>query len=211
MNCKWFSKRILNDYPITAEPTLPCLTIRTWFLGSHLVLFCPSLINSLVTTKIHISSVIAQIVVLPLVRLVAAYLPKKFIHIPGTKTFFSLIPGPFNLREHVLITIFANSGSNSVYAINIITIVKVFYHRGIHPLAAILLSHTTQVIYVYALLRLYDYTYWNCFIFFLNDLILWIIQLLGYGWAGLLRKYLIDSSYMWWPSNLVQVSLFRCH
>ena len=136
---------------------------------------------------------------------------KKIHSHSRNKTFFSLIPGPFNLREHVLITIFANSGSNSVYAINIITIVKVFYHRGIHPLAAILLSHTTQVIYVYALLRLYDYTYWNCFIFFLNDLILWIIQLLGYGWAGLLRKYLIDSSYMWWPSNLVQVSLFRCH
>ncbi|CBI39772.3 unnamed protein product, partial [Vitis vinifera] len=34
-------------------------------------------------------------------------------------------------------------------------------------------------------------------------------QLLGYGWAGLFRKYLVDSPYMWWPSNLVQVSLFR--
>lgn len=35
------------------------------------------------------------------------------------------------------------------------------------------------------------------------------IQMLGYGWAGLFRKYLVDSPYMWWPSNLVQVSLFR--
>jgi hypothetical protein len=33
--------------------------------------------------------------------------------------------------------------------------------------------------------------------------------MLGYGWAGLFRKYLVDSPYMWWPSNLVQVSLFR--
>ncbi|KAK3200043.1 hypothetical protein Dsin_023458, partial [Dipteronia sinensis] len=32
--------------------------------------------------------------------------------------------------------------------------------------------------------------------------------LLGYGWAGLFRKYLVDSPYMWWPANLVQVSLF---
>lgn len=38
--------------------------------------------------------------------------------------------------------------------------------------------------------------------------IFWL-QLLGYGWAGLFRKYLVDSSYMWWPGNLVQVSLFR--
>jgi OPT family oligopeptide transporter len=33
--------------------------------------------------------------------------------------------------------------------------------------------------------------------------------MLGYGWAGLFRKYLVDSPYMWWPANLVQVSLFR--
>lgn len=33
--------------------------------------------------------------------------------------------------------------------------------------------------------------------------------MLGYGWAGLFRKFLVDSPYMWWPSNLVQVSLFR--
>uniref|UniRef100_A0A2N9EJG1 Uncharacterized protein n=1 Tax=Fagus sylvatica TaxID=28930 RepID=A0A2N9EJG1_FAGSY len=106
-----------------------------------------------------------------------AYLPNKLIHIPGTKWSFSLNPGPFNLKEHVLITIFANSGSNGVYAVNIITIVKAFYHREIHPLAAFLLSHTTQ--------------------------------LLGYGWAGIFRKFLVDSPYMWWPANLVQVSLFR--
>ncbi|PON40112.1 Tetrapeptide transporter, partial [Parasponia andersonii] len=33
--------------------------------------------------------------------------------------------------------------------------------------------------------------------------------MLGYGWAGLFRTYLVDSPYMWWPQNLVQVSLFR--
>lgn len=35
------------------------------------------------------------------------------------------------------------------------------------------------------------------------------MQLLGYGWAGIFRKFLVESPYMWWPSNLVQVSLFR--
>ncbi|KAA0047358.1 oligopeptide transporter 5-like [Cucumis melo var. makuwa] len=34
-------------------------------------------------------------------------------------------------------------------------------------------------------------------------------QMLGYEWAGIFRKVLVDSSYMWWPANLVQVSLFR--
>ncbi|XP_022727287.1 oligopeptide transporter 4-like isoform X2 [Durio zibethinus] len=34
-------------------------------------------------------------------------------------------------------------------------------------------------------------------------------QVLGYGWAGLLRKYVVEPGHMWWPSTLVQVSLFR--
>ena len=134
--------------PITDDPTLPCLTFRTWFLGitSCAVLAFLNKFFGYRQNALYISSVSAQIVVLPIGRFMAAYLPNKVFHIPGTKWFFSLNPGPFNLKEHVLITIFANSGSKSVYAVGIITIVKAFYHRGIHPLAAILLSHTTQVI-----------------------------------------------------------------
>jgi hypothetical protein len=33
--------------------------------------------------------------------------------------------------------------------------------------------------------------------------------MLGFGWAGIFRKYLVEPGEMWWPSNLVQVSLFR--
>ena len=54
-------------------------------------------------------------------------------------------PGPCNLKEHVLITIFANAGAGGVYAVNIVTIMKAFYHRGINIIAALLLSETTQV------------------------------------------------------------------
>lgn len=35
------------------------------------------------------------------------------------------------------------------------------------------------------------------------------IQVLGYGWAGILRKYVVEPAHMWWPGTLVQVSLFR--
>ncbi|XP_038691543.1 oligopeptide transporter 1-like [Tripterygium wilfordii] len=165
--------------PITDDPTLHCLTFRTWVLG---IISCALLafLNQFFGYRqnpLYISSVSAQIVVLPMGRFMAATLPTRPIQVPGTKWSFSMNPGPFNLKEHVLITIFANSGSNSVYAVNIITIVKAFYKRQIHPLAAMLLTQTTQ--------------------------------LLGYGWAGIFRKFLVDSPYMWWPSNLVQVSLFR--
>ncbi|KAA8527085.1 hypothetical protein F0562_008686 [Nyssa sinensis] len=165
--------------PTTDDPSVPALTFRTWVLGllSCILLAFLNQFFGYRQNQLYISSVSAQIVVLPLGKLMAATLPSEPISVPLTKWTFSLNPGPFNLKEHVLITIFANSGSNSVYAVNIITIVKAFYHRNLHPLAAFLLSQTTQM--------------------------------LGYGWAGLFRKFLVDSPYMWWPANLVQVSLFR--
>ncbi|OIW16405.1 hypothetical protein TanjilG_19121 [Lupinus angustifolius] len=165
--------------PITDDPTQPALTFRTWFLGlaSCLLLSFVNQFFSFRTNPLYLSSVSAQIVTLPLGKLMAATLPTRRFQVPLTKWYFTLNPGPFSLKEHALITIFASSGSSGVYAINIITIVKVFYHRGIHPAAAFMLAISTQM--------------------------------LGYGWAGIFRKFLVDSPYMWWPSNLVQVSLFR--
>ncbi|XP_044952239.1 oligopeptide transporter 4-like [Hordeum vulgare subsp. vulgare] len=32
-------------------------------------------------------------------------------------------------------------------------------------------------------------------------------QVLRYGWAGLMRKYVVEPAHMWWPVSLVQVSL----
>ncbi|XVE80579.1 hypothetical protein DITRI_Ditri14bG0150800 [Diplodiscus trichospermus] len=165
--------------PITDDPTEAALTFRTWFLG---LLFCCILafVNdffSYRTNQLSITSVSAQIVALPLGKLMAATLPDTKISVPFTGWSFSLNPGPFSVKEHVLITIFSSCGSSSVYATQIITIVKAFYNRGLHPVAALLLAQTTQ--------------------------------LLGYGWAGFFRKYLVDSPYMWWPANLVQISLFR--
>ncbi|KAF8030989.1 hypothetical protein BT93_D0238 [Corymbia citriodora subsp. variegata] len=161
------------------DPSLPALTFRTWVLGisSCIILSFVNKFFGFRSNQLSISSVSAQIVVLPLGKLMAAILPLKPIRVPFTKWSFSLNPGPFNLKEHVLITIFANSGAGGVYAIHIIIIVMAFYHKSIHVIAAFMLAQTTQM--------------------------------LGYGWAGIFRKYLVDSPYMWWPSNLVQVSLFR--
>lgn len=49
----------------------------------------------------------------------------------------------------------------------------------------------------------------ECFLDNLFDLMHTRLQVLGYGWAGLLRKYVVEPAHMWWPSTLVQVSLFR--
>ncbi|XP_010448244.1 PREDICTED: oligopeptide transporter 5-like [Camelina sativa] len=165
--------------PITDDPSLPVLTFRTWFLGmlSCVVLAFVNNFFGYRSNQLMVSSVVAQIVTLPLGKLMATTLPTRKFRLLGTIWFGSLNPGPFNMKEHVLITIFANTGAGAVYATSIITIVKAFYHRDLNPTAAMLLLQTTQ--------------------------------LLGYGWAGMFRKFLVDSPYMWWPANLVQVSLFR--
>ena len=97
--------------------------------------------------QLYISSVSVQIIALPVGKLMAAYLPSKPIRIPFTKWSFSLNPGPFSLKEHVLITIFASAGAGGVYAVHIFTSTNAFYKRKISPVAAFLLSQTTQVFF----------------------------------------------------------------
>ncbi|XP_059446916.1 oligopeptide transporter 4-like [Corylus avellana] len=168
----------------TDDPSLPIWTFRMWFLG----LFSCALLSFLNqffayrTEPLIITQITVQVASLPVGRFMASVLPETKFRVPGfgSRT-FSLNPGPFNMKEHVLISIFANAGSafgsGSAYAVGIVTIIKAFYHRKISFLAGWLLITTTQV--------------------------------LGYGWAGLLRKYVVEPAHMWWPGTLVQVSLFR--
>ncbi|KAK3414077.1 hypothetical protein EUGRSUZ_I02585 [Eucalyptus grandis] len=166
------------------DPSLPVWTFRMWFLG---LLSCAllSFLNQFFayrTEPLVITQITVQVATLPIGRFMAAALPEAKFQIPGLgPRLFSLNPGPFNMKEHVLISIFANAGSafgsGSAYGVGIVNIIKAFYHRGISFFAGWLLIITTQV--------------------------------LGYGWAGLLRKYVVEPSHMWWPGTLVQVSLFR--
>ncbi|XAR67349.1 hypothetical protein NMG60_11002066 [Bertholletia excelsa] len=165
--------------PITDNPQDSALTFRTWVLGfiSCALLAFVNQFFGYRENQLWISAVSAQIVTLPLGKLMAKALPTTKFRLPFMSNSLSLNPGPFTLKEHVLITIFAGCGASGVYAVSIITILKAFYHRKLNPLAGYLLVQTTQA--------------------------------LGYGWAGMFRNILVDSAYMWWPANLVQVSLFR--
>ncbi|XP_020205188.1 oligopeptide transporter 4 [Cajanus cajan] len=170
----------------TDDPTQPIWTFRMWFLG---LLSCSllSFLNQFFayrTEHLIITQVTALVTTLPIGHFMALVLPKIKFTLPvpglGSKS-FSFNPGPFNMKEHVLITIFANAGSafgsGSPYAVGIVNIIKAFYGRSISFLASWLLIITTQV--------------------------------LGYGWAGLLMKFVVKPAHMWWPSNLVLVSVFR--
>ncbi|KAG6577386.1 Oligopeptide transporter 3, partial [Cucurbita argyrosperma subsp. sororia] len=167
--------------PETDDPTLPVMTFRSWVLG--LVSCCLLIfLNTFFTYRsqpLAISAILMQIAVLPIGRFMASTLPNRDFHFFRWK--FSLNPGPFNMKEHVIITIFANCGisygGGDAYSIGAITVMKAYYKQGLNFFLALLIVLTTQV--------------------------------LGYGWAGMLRRYLVDPVEMWWPANLAQVSLFR--
>ncbi|KAF8696989.1 hypothetical protein HU200_036636 [Digitaria exilis] len=136
------------------------------------------------TEPIIVTQITVQVASLPLGHLLARVLPTRKFKAPALLGGgeWSLNPGPFNMKEHVLISTFANAGcafanAGSAYAVMIFDIIRAFYRRSISFLAAWLLITTTQV--------------------------------LGYGWAGLMRKYVVEPAHMWWPGTLVQVSLFR--
>lgn len=167
--------------PETDDPTMPVMTFRAWFLGltSCTLLIFLNTFFTFRTQPLTISAILMQIAVLPIGKFMARILPNKEFQVLGWR--FSLNPGPFNIKEHVIITIFANCGvsfgGGDAYSIGAITVMKAYYKQSLNFLCGLLIVLTTQI--------------------------------LGYGWAGMLRRYLVDPVEMWWPSNLAQVSLFR--
>lgn len=135
----------------TDDPTLPVWTFRMWFLG---LLSCSllSFLNQFFAYRsepLIITQITVQVATLPLGHLMAAILPSATFRVPGFGSKrFSLNPSPFNMKEHVLITIFANAGSafgsGSPYAVGIVNIIKAFYGRTISFFASWLLIITTQ-------------------------------------------------------------------
>ncbi|THG14981.1 hypothetical protein TEA_025112 [Camellia sinensis var. sinensis] len=138
--------------PTTDDPTLPVWTFRMWVLG---IISCGllSFLNQFFSYRrepLIITQITVQVATLPIGRFMAAVIPSTKFRIPGFGARqFSLNPGPFNMKEHVLISIFANAGSafgnGSAYAVGIVNIIKAFYGRNISFFASWLLIITTQV------------------------------------------------------------------
>lgn len=142
-------KQVEITVPKTDDPTLPAVTFRMWVLGlsSCIVL---SFVNQFFWYRkmpLSITAISAMIAVVPLGHLMAKTLPHR-VFFENTRLEFSMNPGPFNMKEHVLITIFANSGAGSVYATHILSAVKLYYKRKLTFLPALLVMITTQVFFL---------------------------------------------------------------
>ncbi|KAI0688500.1 OPT oligopeptide transporter [Cytidiella melzeri] len=126
----------------TDDPDMPVNTLRAWFIGLLWAIIVPGL-NQFFFFRfpaVTVTSVVAQLISFPLLRLWARV-------VPSVKIFgVSLNPGPFTIKEHVLITIMATVGYQSAYATDIVAVQRVFYNQTYNFSYQWLLVMSTQLI-----------------------------------------------------------------
>ncbi|KAJ4485254.1 OPT oligopeptide transporter [Lentinula aciculospora] len=124
----------------TDDPFMPVSTLRAWVLGIIWSLIVPG-INQFFFFRypsVEVTGIVAQLITYPIGRAAAAYLP--------CWNFFGLElnPGPFTIKEHVLIT--ATVGQASAYGTDIIAVQRVFYSQNYSFLYQWFLTISTQLI-----------------------------------------------------------------
>ncbi|KAI1443533.1 OPT superfamily oligopeptide transporter [Annulohypoxylon stygium] len=121
------------------DPTLPTLTFRYFLLS--IIFVIPgaflSAMNSFRTTYAPYSVFFVQIAGNYVGLWLARILPSRQIRIPFTKQSFSLNPGPWSVKEHVLITVTAASGATGNLAVTPIALGDLYFNTRVHPAAAI--------------------------------------------------------------------------
>ncbi|KAF8263227.1 small oligopeptide transporter [Lactarius quietus] len=125
----------------TDDPTMPASTLRAWLLGIIWAVLIPG-VNQFFFFRypsVSISSIIPLLLTFPLGKSWARYIPNRTIF--GVE----LNPGPFTIKEHVIITIMASVGSPA-YATDIVAVQKVFYHQNPSFAYQWLLVMSTQLI-----------------------------------------------------------------
>jgi hypothetical protein len=115
----------------TDDPEMPAMTFRMWFCG---LLLCTVSIafNTFFNFRYPapwLSPLSVLLAAYPLGKLLAATLPITTWYLPSWLGggSFSLNPGPFNVKEHVLILMMANMSATPSYAMNMVVVAERFY------------------------------------------------------------------------------------
>ncbi|ORX65716.1 oligopeptide transporter 7-like protein [Linderina pennispora] len=130
---------------------VPSLTFRSVVLG---LFFSVALgfANQLLwfkATPITIGGFFVQIVSFPMGYLMSRILPTRKFNTFGYTWTFN--PGPFSIKEHAIISIFAASAATSAYSIDILVVETIYYNRPMGFLPAILITLSSLMLgYSYA-------------------------------------------------------------
>ncbi|KAI1764832.1 OPT-domain-containing protein [Hypoxylon sp. FL1150] len=161
------------------DMNIPCSTIRTWVIGVGFSILL-SFINQLFSIRqpmITVQANVAQLLAFPLGKAFEKMLPDAGFTLFGVR--HSLNPGPFSRKEHMLITIMANVSWNQPY--------------------------TNNIIWVQYLPSYFNQSYAGQFSY--QIFIALSTNYIGYGMAGIIRRFLVYPSYCVWPASLVTIAL----
>ncbi|CAO3563908.1 unnamed protein product [Mortierella alpina] len=127
------------------DPTMACNTFRMWFLGliwTGIISFVNQFFY-LRQTQIGIGYSVVALLSLPMGHFMARVLPTRQFNIFGWT--FTLNPGPFSIKEHVLIGTMVACNSGTPYAVDIIILQKIWYNSEKPFVAGLFLVLTTQI------------------------------------------------------------------
>ncbi|PWN47460.1 small oligopeptide transporter [Violaceomyces palustris] len=110
------------------DPTMPVMTFRAWTIGLFFAIVIPG-VNQLLSYRyptVTIGALVAQLLSYPIGCFMAAILPERVFKTRFGS--FTLNPGPFNVKEHTIITIMSNVTYQRAYATNVAAAQRVIYH-----------------------------------------------------------------------------------
>ncbi|KAJ6565020.1 OPT-domain-containing protein [Mycena vulgaris] len=170
-------RAIVDNYddPRVSGATFRTLVIGTIFVGTG------AFINQFFSIRfptITVYANFAQVLAFPAAKLMELLPTTQFTTFGYT---WSLNPGKFNLKEHMLITIMANVGFNTPF--------------------------TNNIIWVQYLPQYFNQSWATGFGY--QIMIALSTNFMGYGLAGLTRRFLVYPAHAIWPSNLALISLIK--
>ncbi|KAJ5661660.1 uncharacterized protein N7477_009276 [Penicillium maclennaniae] len=124
---------------LTDDPTLPTMTFRYFVLSAIFVIpgAFLSQMSYFRTTSATYSVFFVQIASHYAGHFLARTLPTWVIRVPGTTWSFSLNPGAWSIKEHVLVTVTAASGATYNMGYAPIVLAELWYGQRIQPAVAI--------------------------------------------------------------------------
>ncbi|KAM0244716.1 hypothetical protein ACHAQJ_010728 [Trichoderma viride] len=161
------------------DPSLPVSTFRAWFMGIFFSA-CVAFINAFFAIRlpqIAVGSNIVQLLAYPIGKLMDKTLPDWGFTLFGVR--HSLNPGPFNKKEHMLISIMTTVSVSQPYS--------------------------NSIVWMQFLPSFFNQPWAKSFGYMI--LIALSTNFIGYGLAGLCRRFLVYPSYCAWPLTLVTIAL----
>ncbi|KAK7055245.1 OPT oligopeptide transporter protein-domain-containing protein [Favolaschia claudopus] len=116
-----------------------------WFLGITLTILLPGVdqVFEYRAPSVFITGIVGQLISLPLGKMLEWVLPTKQFKTRGYVWSFN--PGPFNIKEHVCITVMINVAYIGAYATDVLATQQMFFNQHLPYSYQILLILGTQI------------------------------------------------------------------